>query len=419
MNRNNIKTGLYGIVLCFFAVLSCSEMDDYKEYVRDGEISYTGKIDSLKIYSGRNRVRVEGLFKADPKITECRIYWNDRADSLVIPVTKTANLDTLRTLIEGLDENIYNFEIRTYDQLGNSSVPVYATGTAYGQRYQASLINRPVNKSDLYAGDLTATVAYAGMDLTSGVFATEIIFMDGNDGEHILRVPIDSTGVEIENYKIGTEYQYRTLFLPDSTSIDTFYTDYTSIDPNIVYLKNYEAPFERESFSGRWGILANWITNDAAKSHNGYGGTDTNTGTAYFNLESGWGTPEIVNGKVYQTVTLSPGTYTFKANLRQSGGANDTWNVGQGDQAYLVVSEGDDLPDVDVIETSSATLGHVRVLRDNDPDGFKVEFTITEEKQVSVGYATTQPGGNVNEQYPGTANGRHCNIRSFEFYKMD
>lgn len=419
MNRNNIKTGLYGIVLCFFVVLSCSEMDDYKEYVQDGEISYTGKIDSLKIYSGKNRVFVEGLFKADPKITECHIYWNDRADSLVIPVTKTASIDTLRTLIEELDENIYNFEIRTFDELGNSSVPVYGTGIAYGERYQASLINRPVNKSDLYAGDLTATVEYAGMDLTSGVFATEIMYIDGDNGEHTLIVPIDSIGAEIENYKIGADFQYRTLFLPDSTSIDTFSTDYVSVDPDIVYLKNYDVPFEIESSSGRWGILADWITNDAAKSHDGYGGTDTNNGTAYFNLESGWGAPEIVNGKVYQTVTLSPGTYMFKANLRQSGGANDTWNVGQGDQAYLVVSEGDDLPDVDVIETSSATLGYVRVLRDNDPDGFKVEFTITEEKQVSVGYATTQPGGWVGGQYPGTADGRHCNISSFEFIKMD
>lgn len=419
MNSNTIKTVLYGIVLCLFTVLSCSEMDDYKEYTKEGEISYTGKIDALKIYSGWNRVLIEGLFRADPKITECRIYWNDKRDSVVIPVTKTASVDTLLTLIDDLDENIYNFEVRTYDDLGNSSVPVYATGASYGQRYQASLINRPVNKSDLYAGDLTATIEYASMDLTSGVFATEIIYTDGDDEEHTLRVPVDSSKAEIDSYKIGTDFRYRTLFLPDSTSIDTFSTDYITIDPDIVYLKNYSAPFEVESSSGRWGTLADWITNDAAKTHSDHGGTDTHTGTRLFNLESGWGTPEIVNGKIYQTVTLSPGTYTFKANLRQTNGENDTWNVGQGDRAYLVVGEGNELPDVDVIETSSATLGFVRVLRDNDPDDFKVEFTITEEKQVSVGYATTQPGGNVSEQYPGTSNGRHCNILSFEFFKTD
>ena len=62
-------------------VYACSGMDEYKYlYLKDGIKSYTGKIDSVKVYSGHERVMIEGLFMSDPKVTGCMIYWNSKMD---------------------------------------------------------------------------------------------------------------------------------------------------------------------------------------------------------------------------------------------------------------------------------------------------------------------------------------------------
>jgi hypothetical protein len=64
-------------------LLSCTKWDDYKKYTADGEIIYAGKLDSVKVLSGKNRVRVVGKLNADPKISSVKIFWNQNADSLV------------------------------------------------------------------------------------------------------------------------------------------------------------------------------------------------------------------------------------------------------------------------------------------------------------------------------------------------
>lgn len=413
--KSVIKISVWFVLVIGLAVgaSSCSDMDEYKKYVDEGEIAYTGKIDSLTVYSGQNRVMVEGLFIADPKINETRIFWNNGQDSTVVPVNRSAGVDTLQHIIDGLHEKVYNFQVITYDSLGNSSLPVNANARVYGERYQNSLNNRPIISKDLYAGNLNTTLNYGSMDLTSGVFATQIEYKDADGSMHTLQLPIENQEVVLENYSIGEEFKYRTMFLTEPTSIDTFYTEFESAIPDISYLRNYEVPFEAEVTSGRWGILADWTTNDAMKNHDGYGGWDEWNGNI-FNVESGWGAPGITDGKIYQTVTLSPGTYTFKANLRNG---NDTAHIGEIAWAYLVVADGDILPDVNdgEIENDPATIGYSRILQSKDPDNYKVEFTISEQQQVSVGYAATQPGGWLEVG----ASGRYCNIVSFEFFKHD
>lgn len=399
-----LKNGIF-TTLCFFLLLglswSCSDMDDYKKYIEDGEISYTGKIDSLMLFSGRNRVLIEGLFIADPKIVECRIFWNSGSDSLSVPITRTNGVDTLSVLIEGLGENVHNFEIRTYDALGNSSIPMYGIGTAYGDRYQASLINRPVISNDMGGGALT--INYGSMDLTTGVFGTEVNYVDVTNMENTIIVPIDSTNVVIYDFQPGSEYTYRTLFLPDTTSIDTFYTDYVAYSPRLEvtpapYLKNTSAPFAKATWDGsRWGTPADWIHNSAALSHNGYGALDGDV----FDLESGWGQPDIINGKVYQTVNLEAGTYIFNINIKELNYEGADNNA---DKGYFTIASGSTLPDVDDVESSSKTIAYERI---NKVNGLSrsVVFTITEEvAQVSIGVQTTNDQGA----------GRYLKINSFE-----
>lgn len=226
------------VLLAFAGLGSCTTMDEgYKDFIKDGEISYTGKIESLLVFSGQNRVQVNGLFISDPKITECRIFWNNREDSLVIPVTRTQGVDALSVIIPNLDENIYNFEVRTYDKLGNKSIAVNSIGKVYGERYQLSLINRPIVTSTLISPKLT--INFTTMDTSTGVYETEVTYTNTANVLTTVTVPyfihdavlnkfVINTSVVIPDYKNGS-FSYRTLFRPEPTCIDIFSSEVTTV----------------------------------------------------------------------------------------------------------------------------------------------------------------------------------------------
>ncbi len=406
--KNNSR--LVTVLILIVSIFSCSDADEYLKYTEGGEISYTGKIDSLKIFPGRNRVMLEGLIISDPKVTQLRAYWNSKADSIVVPIVKTTQIDTVSAIIEGLDENIYNFEIRTFDADENSSIPQFATQEVFGERYQESLNNRLILKSSL-SSDLSLTIEFATMDRTTGVYATEVVYTDGADVEQTLYVPIATNEIVIPNYKEGSKFSHHSLFLPHEESIDIFYSEQLSLQPEVVdfsdKIKNNKIPFQVSERSGRWGNLADWTTNDAAKNHGGYGGWDE-WSTGIFNLESGWGSPIITNGKVYQTITLNAGTYVFKAHPRAKGTGIDSGYT-LDDFVYLTVAEGNILPDSNagILETDPLTLGFTRLVKTMSPNDAEVTFTITETKEISLGISTTQ------------GNSRFCNIEAFTFLKKN
>lgn len=139
------------------------------------------------------------------------------------------------------------------------------------------------------------------MDLNTGAYATEIVYIDNSNVERTVTIPVAQNKVLIPNYKIGSKFKQRSLFLPISDlkliSIDIFYTDFVSKDPQVIdmsyLIKNNKRPFLTSSTDGgRWGILSDWTTNAACKNHNGYGGWDggcCGNPPGTINLESGWG----------------------------------------------------------------------------------------------------------------------------------
>ena len=209
---------------------ACSDMDEYKDiYLKGGEISYTGKIDSVKVYSGHERVMVEGLFMSDPKVTGCLIYWNSGTDSLDVPVQRTDGVDTLRTIID-LPENLYNFELYTYDQYGNRSVPVYATGESYGENFISQLSNRPL-RGEAVADDSGLTLNFLPVDQTLGPIYTVISFTNTAGDGDTLHIAPQQEKLVIPNYEAGTPFTYWTEYVPDTLCIDTFRTEKPQMMP--------------------------------------------------------------------------------------------------------------------------------------------------------------------------------------------
>lgn len=388
--------------LLFFAMIipiffSCSKWDDFKKYVEAGEIVYTGKMDSLKVYSGKERVMLYGLLKADPKISKISVSWDNGADSILYDYVKqNPAVDTfIRTF--PVEEGVKSFKVVTYDNVGNKSVDVYAVGTSYGENFRRRLANRNISSIDF--SDNGTTVNWEVMDLVTGPQYTEVVYTDAGGTERKVMAPVSQGSAFLNGLTMSTTIRYRTIFKPDATAIDTFMTAYNQRALKVVPpLKNRQVPFAAASQSGRWGVLANWKTNDAIKIHGGQGGWDEWNGNI-FNVESGWGAPAITNGKIWQTFTLGAGTYTFEiSDLRDT-------NLEESDNTYLVVSAGTELPDVANI---ASAMGSAKIVNGKPLTSLRVVFTITQPSQVvSLGYLTTQSGGTP---------GRYCNIRAFNFY---
>jgi len=169
--------------------------------------------------------------------------------------------------------------------------------------------------------------------------------------------------------------------------------DVPAADPNAIpdnYLKNADFPFVMATWDGdRWGTLTEWLTNDAMRNRGDgkYGGYDGGYGefqggkNSSFGFER-WGSGEntITNGKIYQIMTLPVGDYEY--TLSFAGGNPQASNNGS-DPRFIIVAAGKTLPDVADLNTSLAQASFVGM--DPNTGSVKVEFTLTQSTEVTVG----------------------------------
>ena len=299
------------VALLLLVVGACTKMDAYKDkYTVGGAITYPGKMDSVKIYSGRNRIKLTGLFTSDPKIVKYRVFWNSRQDSIEVPVVRTTGVDTAKLMITNLPEGLMSFEIRTYDAQGHISVPVNIAANVYGALYQSGLSGRPIADASMQS-DGSALITWADVDPVIGTVNMEIKYTDKFSQPHDTIIPSALKGLttKLPNFQPGNNISYNTTYLPNPTAIDQFTSAYQThtvkYEVTSIYLSN-TGPFTRATYDGRWGTLAApWITNAAAKNKDGgtNGGYSSDAG-GVINWET-WGNTPVTDGIVYQ-VTSSP-----------------------------------------------------------------------------------------------------------------
>lgn len=259
---------LVALLAIIVTISACKKMDhEYRKFVVPGGIVYPNKATEAVAYPGRNRIKISWLRGQDPSVTKARIFWDYYTDSLEINVPKGNGGDTINVMIDNLPEKSYSFIIRTYDSAGHISVPVELISATYGDQYQASLLTRPIALSTMDPRN-TVTIIWGAADISNGAFATEIKYTDTLGNSRIQRMPIMEDTSVITDIKEGGEFQYRTLFLPDSMSIDTFYTDYTQKDvPRFVDVlpkdswKVYPLPGDFYQYNASYPVTRVWDGN--------------------------------------------------------------------------------------------------------------------------------------------------------------
>ena len=238
----------------------CGEMDaTYEQYIRDGETIYAGSMDSVRLQSGKGRIMLYGLI-SDPMVSLISVFYNNRNDSIQIPIERTHKIDTVRVVISGLEEGTYSFDIFTYDDEGNSSVLVNAIGTVYGNNYQNTLLTTPVRNA-LYDEGMV-TVEWGGADPSA--LGSELIYPSGDGKEDTLFVESGIESSLLENYPDKLPFRYRTFYLPQPDALDTFYTDFQQVDVKgkpVEYAKDgwtaTANAYDEPSGRGPWNAIDN------------------------------------------------------------------------------------------------------------------------------------------------------------------
>jgi len=214
---------LFGAALCLGA---CSKMNDtYKQFLEGGMKTYIGKVDSVFVYPGRNRVQLAWLVPSDPKIKGARIYWNNRQDALEVPFDGANQADTMRTMLDDFAEGPYVFEVFTFDGEGNTSLKTEVLARVYGDNYNSSLLSRPIDSYQMQGDTLMLTWG-ASPDPTA--IGSELTYRDENGTQQTLVVSADEVITYIMRFTPQT-ITHRTFYLPAPLAIDTFYTTEASL----------------------------------------------------------------------------------------------------------------------------------------------------------------------------------------------
>ncbi|TDQ08096.1 DUF4998 domain-containing protein [Pedobacter metabolipauper] len=240
---------------------ACTKMESvYDEFVVPGGLTYAGKATSPAVYPGLNRVKIAWLRGSDPSVIKATVYWNNYADSVAVPVP--AGQDTISVVIDNLVEKSYSFVIKTFDVKGNASIPAEVFGAAYGEKYQAQLLTRPIN-STLLDAQGKITIEWGSADISNGAIGSEVKYTDVNGAVKVVTFPATSPTSVITDMKANTNYQFRTLFKPDSLSIDNFYTGYSNGDFYTFDKKDWKVTAFSDQYSGADNAAANVITGTA------------------------------------------------------------------------------------------------------------------------------------------------------------
>ncbi|MDR2385329.1 MAG: hypothetical protein LBD80_06690 [Tannerella sp.] len=202
------------------SLASCDNMtDNYKKYLEGGEIIYPGKADLVTAHPGKNRIELEWLLKSDPSVTSAIIYWSNKEKYKEVPVSRTSDVDTIKVMLENMDEQTYTFEIYTFDRLGNKSVVSEVTGAVYGDKYRSTLMNRAIRELNI-TDDGNLNISWETAD--EGTRAEELTYTDMNGITCTAIFDVSEQTVRLENFNPDQTLRIATVFTPDSAAIDTF-----------------------------------------------------------------------------------------------------------------------------------------------------------------------------------------------------
>ncbi len=209
------------VVLFAFLLQSCSEMNEpVDRFLDEGEIIYAAKVDSVAPRTGKNRIQLE-ISILSQRIEFVRILWNDLQDSVDIEIGNKTGV--FSTVLNEMEEKNYLFQLVSYDEFGNKSLPVEATGKVYGAVYESKLVSR--------SGKIVSSVNGLVVNFSSapdGNVATEVNYMNSSGEATTVSVPATENSYVITDSNLDSEFAFSSTYSAEH-GIDLFYSSSYSL----------------------------------------------------------------------------------------------------------------------------------------------------------------------------------------------
>lgn len=307
-----IKSIIYMILLIgmVISITSCSDMNDKHEmYLAEGERIYIGKIDSLKTFTGNERIKLR-FWASDPRAKKVAFYWVPGKDSVVYELNKTSPVDSFEVFIGGtgsektISEGNYTLKVITRDNSGNFSIPFEKIFNVYGDRFRSTLTNRILKSVSFQNTTGLLTLNFSGPvnDKEKGI---ELSYTtNANESKKINFSAAELvSAVSLPNVDPKKPVSYRTAYLPEPSALDTFYTQTYKVEIseilNVALNKN---------------VTASSILNESFPARNAVDGLITNE-SRWVSIASGIHWIEIDLGQEYEV-------HSFKTWVGSGGSFN-------------------------------------------------------------------------------------------------
>lgn len=271
---------IYNIALISFMSLifwGCKKYnDDYKSFLDNKEIKYSGKIQGPGYNTGNLRAELFWHPSPDPSITKYVISWNNGENTMEVTATTHNPIDLVKVIVPNLNEYVYAFSVVSYDSEGNKSIATEINNVrVYGSTYSSTLLNRSVNVTEPYVflPDGTLQLNFNKRDTMN--VATTIRYTNTAGAIEERQLLADKNAILIPNYKVGTVVQYRSSYIPEVGSIDNFNVTQFANFPTIIKITQLDKSLFKvfklpTDISDEYG----WKLENLWDNNNGTGGGD-------------------------------------------------------------------------------------------------------------------------------------------------
>ena len=201
-------------ILGVVSLCSCTDLvGTFEDFQGNGEISYAGKIDSLKVREGLHKIQFEGYLYYAETAKEVIIKWNDQ--QYVRSLEGYAKTDTLRILLEDLEEDLYVFDIYTVDKDNNRSIVTTIQANVYGDKFISA--QNPVAYTYTLNGSGGVTLVWSEIAKLEQVLL-EYVNQDGEEKSVV--VPAFTMQTELLDIRLDNGVKITTWVKPNENALE-------------------------------------------------------------------------------------------------------------------------------------------------------------------------------------------------------
>ena len=205
-------------LIMLVTIVSCDDMNSIHEEYLNGEQVYTGKLDSINVVSGFERVKITGNTQYLGNSQQIVVSWDDQEQIFDIDQNQIVN-KKYEFILDNLNERNYEFTFLTTDEDNNQSIKKTVSGRAFGDVFIAGQTARRVTGFDVESGN--NLIMWANKAESEYVVYTTIRYENNSDTMTEAVVNPDDSETELIDWKHGGRLEIISTVISGENGFDT------------------------------------------------------------------------------------------------------------------------------------------------------------------------------------------------------